>query len=219
MSDQLISRFGREFSTGEVLFEQGDVGAEMFVIQTGKVRVTKRVGPSQRTLAVLGPGDFVGEMSILNNKPRSATATALEPTQTVVISAKTLESMVARNAEIAFRLIRKLAARLDAVDSLVEVLMRQDPRARVILGLSRLVELRGAPEGQNGIRLAMTSAELAQEVGVDPTAAKDVIEQLQRLALLGEDARGLVILDPARLDVVLEFLEAPTAAAPKGSDR
>jgi CRP-like cAMP-binding protein len=218
MSDQLISRFGREFATGEVLFQEGDAGDEMFVIQTGKVRVAKRVGPSQRTLAMLGPGDFVGEMSILNNKPRSATATALEPTQTVLISAKTLESMVSRNAEIAFRLIRKLAARLDAVDGLLEVLLRQDPRARLILGLSRFAEVRGKPEG-DGIRLAMTSAELAQEIGVDAHVTEDVIQQLKRLALLDEDSLGIVILDPARLYVVLEFLETPAATKPKGSDK
>jgi len=217
MSDQILARFGKSFEAGEVLFNEGDAGDEMFVIQTGKIRISKRVGQAQRTLAVLGPGDFVGEMSILNNKPRTATATAVETTQTVVVSAKTLESMVARNTEIAIRLIRKLAARLDTVGALVEVLMRQDPRARIILGLSHFAETRGQPDEGGGSRLAMTPHELAAELGVEPGIAEEVVTRLRKLKLLDEDPTGITIIDPARLAVVLELLEGSSTPPTGGS--
>src|SRR4051794_40096906 len=137
MPDQLFARFGRDFAAGEVLFQEGEVGNHMFVIQSGQVRVSKRIGPNDKVLAVLGAGEFVGEMAILNGKPRTATATVVEAAQCLIISAKTLEAMISKNSEIALRLIKKLASRLDSADALVEILMHQDPRIRVILALSR----------------------------------------------------------------------------------
>jgi CRP/FNR family cyclic AMP-dependent transcriptional regulator len=215
MTDQLLARFGREVLAGEVLFREGEMGDEMFVIQTGSVRVTKKVGQSQKTLALLGPGEFVGEMSILNGKPRTATATVVDSGMCLIISAKTLEAMVAKNAEIAMRLIKKLSARLDSADTLIEILMHQDPRMRVILGLSRFAETRGTPEGE-GVRVHITVEDLAEEIGVDPLVAEDVLNRLRRLKLLDEDPDGtFLIADPARLHDFLEFLDMPST--PPGS--
>lgn len=94
MTDSLFPRFGREFSVGEVLFREGETGDEMFVIQNGQVRITKLVAGEQRPLATLGRGEFVGEMAILNEKPRTATATVVEDAKLLVIGAKTLELMI-----------------------------------------------------------------------------------------------------------------------------
>src|SRR6188474_742227 len=137
MTDPLFARFGREFPAGEVLFREGESADVMFVIQSGAVRITKEVGGEAKVLAVLGPGEFLGELAILNGKPRTATATVVETARCLVIEAKTLEAMVARNAEIALRLIKKLAKRLDSADTLIEILMHRDPKARVMLALAR----------------------------------------------------------------------------------
>src|SRR5438034_11292663 len=72
--DQLFQRFGREFRKGHVLFREGEPGKEMYVVQAGKVNITKTVRETEKILATLGAGEFFGEMSILNNKPRSAGA-------------------------------------------------------------------------------------------------------------------------------------------------
>jgi CRP/FNR family transcriptional regulator, cyclic AMP receptor protein len=224
MTDQLLARFGREVTAGEVLFLEGEAGEEMFVIQTGSIRVSKRVGQSQKTLAILGPGEFVGEMSILNGKPRTATATVVEPGMCLIISAKTLEAMVAKNAEIAMRLIKKLSSRLDSADTLIEILMHQDPRMRVILGLARFAETRGIPEGE-GVRVQITPEDLGEEIGVDPLVTEEVLNRLRRLKLLDEDPDGsFFIADPARLHEFLEFLDMPpspsasrTPPSPSGS--
>src|SRR5689334_16918319 len=159
MSDPLFARFGREYQPGDVLFREGESGDVMFVIQSGAVRITKDVGGEAKPLAVLGPGEFVGEMAILNNKPRTATASVIEPTRCLVIEAKMLESMVAKNAEIALRLIKKLAKRLDSADSLVEILMHKDPKARVMLALSRHADAFGERTDE-GIRIRTTAAEI-----------------------------------------------------------
>lgn len=208
MSDPLFARFGREFRAGEVLFHEGEPGDVMYVVQSGEVRITKRVGHDERTLAVLGPGEFVGEMAILNGKPRTATAAVTKDTKCLVITAKTLESMVAKNAEIAMRLIKKLSKRLDAADALVEILMHRDPKMRVILGLSRIAGF-GEPTS-DGVRVSTTAATLARDVGVEVATAEEVLSRLRRLRLVTEAADGsLVVADVGRLNDFLEFLDGP----------
>ncbi len=134
-TDPLFARFGREFRAGDVLFMEGDTGGEMYVIQSGSVQVSKRIGDEERPLATLGRGEFLGEMAILNGKPRTASAIVLEDAKCLVIDGKTLETMITKSPEIAMRLVKKLAKRLDSADTLVQILLNPDPRARVLLGI------------------------------------------------------------------------------------
>jgi CRP/FNR family cyclic AMP-dependent transcriptional regulator len=208
MSDPLFARFGREYQPGEVLFREGEAGEVMFVIQAGAVRISKAIGGVDKVLAVLGPGEFLGEMAILNGKPRTATATVVELARCLVIEAKTLEQMVARNAEIALRLIKKLAKRLDSADTLVEILMHRDPKARVMLALARHADAFGE-HTETGIRVRTTAHDIAVEVGVDEEVAHEVMARLRRLRLVSEEEGSLIVADVARLQDFLEFLEMP----------
>ncbi len=219
MSDPLFARFGREFQAGDVLFREGEAGDVMFVIQAGSVRITKQVGGGDKVLAVLGPGEFLGEMAILNGKPRTATATVVEPTRCLLLDARTLEAMVSKNTEIAMRLIKKLARRLDSADTLIEILTHTDPKARVMLALARHAEAFGEPVA-DGVRIRATAADVALEVAVLESTAQEVMQRLKRLRLVREDAtgNGLVISDIARLRDFLEFLEMPQKFAPRAGD-
>jgi len=180
----------------------------MFVIQSGAVKITKELAGEPKVLAVLGPGEFLGEMAILNGKPRTATATVVEPTRCLLIEAKTLESMVARNAEIALRLIKKLAKRLDSADTLVEIMMHKDPKARVMLALSRHADAFGEPTAE-GIRIRTTANDIASEVDVNPAVAHEVIARLRRLRLITEEPGAMIVADVARLQEFLQFIEMP----------
>jgi CRP/FNR family transcriptional regulator, cyclic AMP receptor protein len=210
MTDPLFPRFGREFRAGEVLFREGESGEEMFVIQGGVVRITKRVGGEERPLATLGRGEFVGEMAILNEKPRTATATVVEDAKLLVIGAKTLEMMISKNSEIALRLIKKLARRLDSADELVQILLNPDPEARVMLGLKRHAEAFGE-ETSTGIKVHLSAHDLAQEVGTDIQHVDDVLARLTRLRIASEVQEGeaIVVADVGRLMEFLEFLDQP----------
>ncbi len=210
MTDALFNRFGREFADGDVLFREDEQGNVMYVIQSGVVRISKRVGDEDKTLAMLGAGEFVGEMAILNTKPRTATATVVEgPARCLVIDAQTLETMLKKNTEIALRLVKKLAKRLDAADSLIEILMHRDPKARLLLALLRHAEAFGQTE-EDGIRVRTSSAEMAAQVGVDTQTAEDLFARLRRLRLIADAEDGsLVVFDLGRLEDFIEFLEVP----------
>ena len=77
----LYEKYGTEIKAGRVLFNEGEPGDTMYIIQVGRVKITKRVGNSEKILMVLQKGDFFGEMAIVNQAPRTATATAVDNCQ------------------------------------------------------------------------------------------------------------------------------------------
>jgi CRP-like cAMP-binding protein len=209
MSDPLHPRFGRDFSAGEVLFREGERGEEMYVIQSGLVRIVKRVGGEYRSLATLGRGEFVGEMAILNGRPRTATALVLEDAKCLVIDAATLEQMLSDNTEIALRLVKKLARRLDSADEMIQMLLNPDPQARVLLALRRQAETSGE-ETPHGVRLYGSAGDVAREAGVDGPQVRDVLTRLGRMRIATEDDTGhIVVTDAERLVEFMEFLDFP----------
>jgi CRP-like cAMP-binding protein len=203
--DQLFQRFGKEFAQGTVLFREGEPGKEMYVVQHGRVNVSKRVGEVEKILASLGPGEFVGEMAILNNKPRSATATCAEAAKLLVIDAKTFEAMIRSNAEIAIRMIKKLSDRLQEANEQIENLLFADASSRVVHFLATAAEK--VQRGPAGHRLDFAPAELAQRVGVKAEAAEDVLQKLLKSKIVALQPDALVVPDVAKLRHFLEFLQ------------
>ncbi|MBK6726306.1 MAG: cyclic nucleotide-binding domain-containing protein [Xanthomonadales bacterium] len=96
---------------GQTIFREGDDGAEMFIIESGSIEI-RRAARGAEPLATLGPGDFFGEMAILEDQPRFATALARTPSKLLRIDRAAFPGVVAGNIEIAIRIMRKLAGRL-----------------------------------------------------------------------------------------------------------
>jgi CRP/FNR family cyclic AMP-dependent transcriptional regulator len=203
--DQLSQRFGRVFPKGTVLFRDGEPGKEMFVLQQGRVNVSKKVGEVEKILASMGPGEFLGEMSILNNKPRSATATCAEDSKLLVIDAKTFEAMIRGNAEIAIRMIKKLAGRLAEADDQIENLLFADASSRVVHFLATAAEK--APKGPGGHKVAMPPKELPGRVGVRADQVDGVLMKLLKSQIVSVEPDGFLVPDVAKLHHFLEFLQ------------
>lgn len=103
----------REYPTGAALLRQGETGVGLFVILSGSVRVTQRRDDgSERELATLGRGDVLGEMALLDDLPRSATATALEPTRALVLPVWDFRAALREAPEIGIKLLAVLSRRL-----------------------------------------------------------------------------------------------------------
>ncbi len=107
----------RRFRPGEVLFSAGEPGDGFYVIESGRVRITAAVGAGEpRLLATLGPGDTVGEMAVLDDAPRSATACAETATETRHMSREELLQLIERQPALALDLIRSFSARMRALN-------------------------------------------------------------------------------------------------------
>jgi len=203
---ELFERFGKTFPTGTTLFREGEAGHEMYVIQTGRVQLTRTVRGREVHLATLPPGELFGEMAIINNRPRSATATVIEEAQLIVIDGKTFEAMVRGNAEIALRLIKKLAARLDRANQQVEVLLLADLNHRVAHHLRQLAATSGVSDGP-GVRVDVSVDELAGYVDATVAEVEAVLERLARAHLVDRELGSIHIAEIGKLDQFLEFLE------------
>jgi CRP-like cAMP-binding protein len=108
---------------GDVIFREGELGTEMFIIQDGVVNIIKHIGGEAHLLSRLEKGDFFGEMAVLENVPRTADAVAVTDVHTVVINGARFDEMLRKNPEVAVRIIRKYSKRLREANSLLERLM------------------------------------------------------------------------------------------------
>jgi len=210
-------RYVRTVPAGTVLFKEGDPGDEMFVVQSGRVQLTRSASGQEVLIAVLPTGEFFGEMAILNHRPRTATATVLEETRLLVIHANKVASMLRENAEVAVRLIQKLAARLEQANEQIDVLLLKDVNHRVVHALRRLAETQGTHD-QGGVRIQVSMAELSGRVGLDEVQVRQAVARLARARLVVATtppsgstgvgaASGFVIPEVGKLQEFLEFLE------------
>ncbi len=202
----LLRRFARDFPRGTVLFREGDPGGEMYVVQRGKVAISARVGAVEKVLSTLGQGEFLGEMSILNHAPRSATATCVEDCQLLVVDARTFEAMVRASSEIAVRMIEKLAGRLAEADRQIENLLLRDARSRVVHFVS------GAAARSPGTPLSLPPDELASRLDVEAKAVADVLGTLERAGLITGSEGAWTVPDADRLRHFLDLLQLDSRA-------
>jgi CRP-like cAMP-binding protein len=204
--ETLFQRFGKEFSKGTVLFKEGEPGKEMFVIQSGRVAITKQVRDVEKVLAVLGPGEFFGEMAIISNKPRNASANVQDDAKLLVIDPKTFEGMIRGNSEIAVRMIKKLAERLSEADAQIESLLLSDPGSRVINQILQNCQQRGRPT-EEGIEIDFAIREMPRTIGVGEPAIRLQLDRLERAGMLERKGDRLTVYDSARLHDYLNYLE------------
>src|SRR5437899_727864 len=109
---------------GTRLFEEGDSGTEMYFVQQGKVRIEKQLAGKPQTLAVMEKGDFFGEMAVIEQVPRTASAVVEEDAELLKIDAQNFEKLLQGNIEIAVRMIRKYAARLRDTNEKLAIVVR-----------------------------------------------------------------------------------------------
>ena len=204
--ETLFQKFGREIPKGTVLFREGEPGKEMYVLQSGKVAISKKVRDVEKVLAILGPGEFFGEMAIIANKPRNASATVADDAKLLVIDPKTFESMIRGNAEIAVRMIKKLAERLSEADGQIENLLLSDPSSRIIHQVLQACQARGRPM-EEGIEIDFPIRDLPREIGLGEPAIRFMLDKLERAGLIERSGDRMTVYDTARLHDFLQYLE------------
>jgi CRP-like cAMP-binding protein len=114
------------YATGDVIFQQGELGTEMFIIQEGEVDIIKHINGESHFLSHLEKGDFFGEMAVLENVPRTADAVAATDVRALVINGARFDEMLRKNPEVAVRIIRKYSRRLREANTLLERLVGRE---------------------------------------------------------------------------------------------
>ena len=202
----LAEKFGVRLSGGATVFRQGDAGSSMYVIRAGKVRLLKESHGRQRIVSTLGPGDFFGEMAVMTGQPRSATAEVLEEAELLRVPAEKLEHMVAGTGEIAIRMLRRLAERVDRANRLIDVMMEGDVTARVILELQDALESEGGSAAPD-----ITVRDLALRLGVERSDVRTALRRLVRVGLVEVSSDFVLVKEHGRLAEFLDFIRSSGA--------
>ncbi|MGB3050333.1 MAG: Crp/Fnr family transcriptional regulator [Polyangiales bacterium] len=197
----MTDKFGVRLPGGTTVFRQGDPGGSMYVIRAGKVRVLKEAHGRQRVVTTLGPGDFFGEIAVVMGGPRTATAEVLEEAELLKVPAAKLEEMVAQSGEVAIRLIRHLAARIENANRFIDLLLEDDMTARVILELQRILE-----QANGSAAPDVTDADLALAIGVDRGDVRIALRRLARVGVVEVSGGFVLIKDLQRLSEFLDFI-------------
>jgi len=142
MSSDIFSKYGKIFSKGDIIFAEYEPGDTFYLIQEGKVKVTKLVEGKEKMLDVFGPGDIFGEMAIIERKPRSATVEALTDLKVLEFNKDNFTFLLSANPSWCEKLIRSFAKRIYEAKRRVKILLLKDPELRVMDTFCMLAECR-----------------------------------------------------------------------------
>lgn len=199
---RVLSRAVRHrYDRKEVLFHEGDPGETLHLIDSGRVaiRVTTPLG-DVATLVVLGPGDVLGELSLLTPaRRRSATAVALEKTQTLALHREAFEEMVRNHPRVHWLLVAVLADQVDRLSRLLVEALYVPADKRVV---RRLVDLCSVYSNRRGeqVDIAVTQEDLASLAGTSRATVNRVVGELEKAGVLAISRGHVSLADPTLLD-------------------
>ena len=198
----------RRFRRGETIFHQGDPGDALFVVSTGSVKVVlpSDEGAEPAIVAILGPGEFFGELAILDGAPHSATIVAIEATETLVLHRDQFLSLIDTDPGIRRTLLASLAAEIRRLTGHVEDLHFLDLPGRLASRIIRLAETSGAtgPDGTIAIPWPYTQSELAGMIGGSRQSVNRLLADLADQGLVRLERDQLVVVDRERLAATIE---------------
>jgi CRP/FNR family transcriptional regulator, cyclic AMP receptor protein len=191
----------RRYRRNEVIFHEGDPGDSLHVVVDGRIKITREsAGGDEAIVATLGPGDTFGELVLLDGAVRSASATAMEPTETLTMTRTAFSSLVDGSDRFRWQLLGGIAHRLRRLtDQLAEVHFL-DLTGRVALQLTRLAE--EASPGRLAdipLRPTLTQSDLAAMVGGTRQRVNQILGDFAADGLVAHEAGRLIVRDLERL--------------------
>ena len=127
----LFQRFARTFQKGDIIFCEHEPGDNFYLIQTGRVQIVKIMGEIEKIVDILNPGEIFGEMAMLEEAPRSATAIALDKVEAFEFNKENFELLLKGNPQIALILLKLFAKRIYDQKRRLMILTLKDPEAKV----------------------------------------------------------------------------------------
>ncbi len=191
----------RRFRRNEVIFHQQDVGDSLHIVVDGGVKI---VLPSQEgeeaIIASLKPGDFFGELALLDGSPRSTTATAMEPTETLALPRDQFLRLLPEDPRLVTALLKALAGELRRLTGHVEELHFLDLAGRLTMRLVRLArDIDPSAKGRVELNWPFTQSDLAAMIGGTRQSVNKLLSDLVAEGLVRVERDFLIIVDIDRL--------------------
>ena len=183
----------RRFRRGEIVVEQGRKSNALFILLNGRSRVLTADSRGREViLAVLEAGDYVGEMSLIDNEPHSATVRAEVQTDMLVLARADFARCLPENSTLSYGIMRGLVRRLRNADRQIESLALLDVYGRVARTLLDMAEL--TPEGTKLIRHKVSRQDMAKVVGASREMVSRVMKSLEERGSIQTREDGSVLV-------------------------
>lgn len=206
-ADSLAERLVvRHFSPGQVIFHHGDPGGLLYIIMRGKVKIAHSTPEGQEALlAILGEDDFFGELALLDDSPRSATAEALQSTETLTLHRDEFISFISNNPKLSLHVLKTLARNIRRLNSQLSDVFFLDLPARLARTLLNLAEQHGRVT-VNGIviDLSLTQTDLAEMTGATRVSINKAIGRFRREGWVQTKGRKFTILNEEALNHLIQ---------------
>ncbi len=178
----LFERFARTYKAGDTVFFEYEPGDSFYLVQSGRVKIVKIFGNIEKTIDILKPGEFFGEMALLENAPRSASIVAVEDCKLLEFNRDNFKILMTGNPQMALKLLALFAKRIYDQKRRFAILTLADEHARVadvFVMLAEQMEPEDA-EDDTGKRVFSNSVnDIAHWAGMSPDRCRDVLHHFQ----------------------------------------
>ncbi len=172
----MLNRFAVSFQKNEVMFCEHEPGDTCYLIQTGRVQIVKIMGDIEKIIDILYPGEILGEMAILEEAPRSATAIALDPVTALEFNRENFDVLMQGNPQIALKLLKLFTKRIYDQKRRFMILTLDDVQARVADVFLMLAETQAtAPTDKDERSFNATIDDIAHWAGMSPDKCRQVL--------------------------------------------
>lgn len=175
-NSKAFERFAVTFEKGSIIFCEYEPGDSFYLIQEGRVQISKIMGDIEKTIDILRPGEIFGEMAILEEAPRSANAIALDQVKALEFNRENFEILMRGNPQIALKLLKLFTKRIYDQRRRFMILTLEDTQAKVADVFLMLNEGQTAIDPESDERTFKTTPEdIAHWAGLSPERAREVL--------------------------------------------
>ena len=176
MMEIALITYAKTFVKGEMVYTAGDKGGKLFVLHTGKVKITRlSANGKEQVIRVIGAGEFMGELSLFSALPLSDNAQAIEAATMCIIEGQKIKELMTKYSSIAFKILDELSKRLENAENLIEAISLNTVEQRLAQGLLALLK----DKDQRKIILSSTKSDFASQLSMSQETLSRKLSALQ----------------------------------------
>lgn len=188
------------YKKGDMVYTPGDIGGKLYVLHAGQVKISRlHASGREQVIRVVGPGDFIGELSLFSSLPLTDHAEVLKASTMCVIKGEKLKELMAKYPSIAFKVMDELSKRLEKAENLIEVINLNSVEQRLAQALLEF------SEGKDEILLTMTKGNLASQLGMSQETLSRKLAAFQEDGLITlKGHRRIILRNRAALETIIQ---------------
>lgn len=193
---------------GTALFREGEQGDRLYIVRSGLIKLSRRVHGTEVMIDEIGPGEFCGEIALVNDQPRTCTALVIKEAEVIVLEREQFEGMITKNPEIALRMIKKMSERLNRAHYRISNMALRSNKARLLHQLREEVRQLAERKGKTAHQPTPIPDNLADYLSLEFGDIKQMLTEFVSDELISIDRNGYFqIVDLPAYERYLQFLE------------